>query len=148
ATAEDAPDALLQLAMGCEFSGKEDQAKKWYKQLADFPGNHPLTPKAKGALKRLDLKGNTMELAGPKLDGSGNFDIASFKEKNKAVVVHYWASYGKSNGDAFDRLKKLHATYNAKGLEIVCVNLDDQASDASKYLQTTPVPGVHLFQAG
>ena len=48
-TADDTPDALIQLGMGCEFGGKEDQAKNYYLALATkFPA-HPLAAKAKGA---------------------------------------------------------------------------------------------------
>jgi hypothetical protein len=35
----------------------------------------------------------------------------------------------------------------AKGFELVCINLDDQAQIAQGYLQKTPVSAVHLYEA-
>jgi thiol-disulfide isomerase/thioredoxin len=143
-TAEDAADAFWQLAMGSEFAGKEEQARKWYQQLVSGHGNHPLVATAKGAIRRLESKGQTMELTGPKLDGSGSFNLTSLR--GKVVVVYYWASKCKTCPDDFARLKKLYDSQHAKGLELVSINLDDRAEEASKYLQATPLPGTHLFQ--
>jgi thiol-disulfide isomerase/thioredoxin len=143
-TAEDTPDALIQLGMGCEFSGKEDQAKNYYKALATrFPG-HPLAPKAEGAARRLSLNGQPMPLAGPTLSGA-KFDMS--KLQGKVVVVYYWASYCEVSIGDFARLKQMLTTYGAKGFEVVAVNLNDRQEDAAKYVQANTAPGTHLFQA-
>ena len=40
-TAEDTPESLHQLAIGCEFAGKTEQAKRWYTELhTGFPKHH------------------------------------------------------------------------------------------------------------
>ena len=53
-------------------------------------------------------------------------------------------------GDLLNRLKRLLDTYADKGLELVCVNLDDTAEQATAFLERRPVPGgfarVWLFQ--
>jgi thiol-disulfide isomerase/thioredoxin len=146
--AEDTPDALIQLGMGCEFGGKEKEAeaKRYYQQLATSFPNHPLAAKAKGAVRRLELEGQVLELAGPKLAGGGTFDMAQVR--GKVVVVYYWASTIETCVGDFARFKQLQAAHGSKGLELVCVNLDDKAEDATKYLQTTPVQGTHLYQPG
>ncbi len=142
--AEDTPDALSHLAMGWEFGGKEDEAKRWYTQLANhFPDNIN-ADKARGAVRRLELVGKEMELKGPQLQSAAPFDLAQLR--GKVIAVYYWASYCSTCVGDFARLKQLQSQYGAKGFELVCVNLDDKADDAQRYLQTTPVLGMHLFQ--
>jgi peroxiredoxin len=145
--AEDTPDALMQLAMGHEYGGKdkEDVAKRYYQQLfTNFP-DHPAAPKARGALHRLTMEGQPFELAGPKLDG-GTFNIAQLK--GKVVIVYYWSSDCTSCAGDFARLKQLQATFSAKGVEVVGVSLDDRAAQAQQYLKTNNIAGTHLFQSG
>jgi len=142
--ADDTPEALWQLAMGSEYSGKDAEAKGWYQQIyQSFPA-HPLAAKAKGSETRLDLIGRPLELSGPQMSG-GNFDIASLK--GKVVLVYYWSSSVSVCERDFDTLKRFR-TAHAKDLELVCVNLDENAADASKFLQRAQVPGIHLYQPG
>jgi peroxiredoxin len=141
--AEDAPDALMQLAMGREF-GKEDEAKRWYQQLvSNFP-EHPLTVKARGCIRRLELVGRPLELAAPNLNGQP-YNITS--ARGKVVVVYYWSKDTESCIGDFARLKQLHAKYAAKGMEVVGVSLDDKIEDARQFVQSNPLPVPHLFQA-
>lgn len=141
--AEDTPDALFHLGMTCEFSGRDEESKRYYNQLAtNFPQHH-LANKAAGAKRRLELVGTAIELQGPTLDGS-TFNISRYK--GKVVVVYYWASFCTNCAADFSKLKQLHSTYGAKGFELVLVNLDDQKSICQQFVQSNPVPGTHLFQ--
>jgi len=146
--AEDAPEALMQLGMVSELVNKEIEARKWYERLAKDFADNALTPRAQGALRRLDLEGKVMELAGPALDGAA-FNISQVR--GKMVVVYYWASWNKERcvGD-FAVLKQLLDNYANKGagLELVCVNLDNTVEEARAFLTRTPAPGIHLFQPG
>jgi hypothetical protein len=144
-TAEDAPDALLQLGMISEFVNKETEAKNYYEMLARNYASHPLAPKAQGALRRLNSDGQVMQLAGPALGTGQTFDLA--RARGKVVVVYYWASWNQQCAADFFKLKTLVNTHGSKGLEVVCVNLDNNAADAMAYLQRTPTPGTHLHQA-
>ncbi|HYV36659.1 MAG TPA: thioredoxin-like domain-containing protein [Gemmataceae bacterium] len=144
--ADDAPDALLQLAMSNEYAGKEKQeeAKKYYSLIAtNFP-QHPLAPKAAGAVKRLELTGKVMQLAAPTLQGS-QYDLS--KSAGKVVAVYYWASNSPGCVGDFAVLKSLHGAYAAKGFEIVTVNLDETQAAAMSHLSANPLPGNHLFMA-
>jgi len=96
-------------------------------------------------LKRLDLDGKPFELIAPRLgDNRPPFDIRSLG--GKVVVVYYWASWNQQCSADFFKLKTLVNTYGNKGLEIVCVNLDNGAGTAMAFLQRTPTPGTHLYQ--
>jgi hypothetical protein len=141
--AEDTPDALLQLGMVSEFLGKEIEAKKWYQQLgSNFADKKTLAEKASGALRRMELEGKAMELAGSSLDGK-SFDIGQLR--GKVVVVYYWASWNQQSVGDFARLKLFLNTYGPKGLELVCVNLDNAPPPAENPISA---PGIQLFQPG
>jgi thiol-disulfide isomerase/thioredoxin len=143
-TADDTPDALLQLAMGSEFNGKDGEAKKYYQELAKLESSS-LAAKAKGALRRLDLVGNEMTLSGPTL-GGGTFDLT--QHRGKVIVVYFWASYCQLSPSDFVKLKQVLAAHGAKGVELVCVNLDEKQDDAVRFLKDVSVSAVHLYQPG
>jgi hypothetical protein len=141
---EDTADALLQLGMVNEFLGKEIEAKKWYQQLAGSTAadKKPLADKATGALRRLDLEGKPLELSGATLDGK-KFDLSLLR--NKVVVVYYWASWNQQSVGDFARLKLLLSSYGGKGLDLVCINLDNGPPEAGAAADR---PGVQLFGPG
>src|SRR5439155_14643213 len=95
-TAADAPEAVLRLAMAYELSGAKDaepKAKQWFEHLAKNYATHPHAAKAVGALKRLDSEGKPLELVGPVLGTGQPFNAV---QKDKVVVVYYWASWSQS----------------------------------------------------
>jgi hypothetical protein len=140
--AEDTPDALLQLGMVSEFMGKEAEAKKWYQMLAgNFADKKPMSDKAAGALRRLELEGKPLELAGATTDGK-QFDIRAMS--GKVVIVYYWANWNQQHVGDFARLKAIQNNFAGK-VELVCINVDStppQAGAGNTY------PGVHLAHAG
>jgi hypothetical protein len=143
--AEDTPDALLQLGMVSEFMGKEIEAKKWYQQLTtNFADKKPMSEKAAGALRRLDLEGKPLELTGASADGK-TFNIASLQ--GKVVVVYYWASWNQQSVGDFARLKVLLNKYSSRGVELVCVNLDNTPPEANNP-DRAAMPGIQLFAPG
>ena len=62
-SSEDTPDAMMQLGMVAEFNGKETEAKNWYGQLVKSFEKNPMAAKAAGAIKRLGIEGQEMELS-------------------------------------------------------------------------------------
>src|SRR5262249_5993736 len=124
---------------------KETEAKKWYEQFVANFSSHPLAAKIQGALRRLDLEGKPLELSSPTLSG-GTFDISQLR--GKVVVVYYWWSWKDECAGDFAKLKLLLNAYGSKGLELVCVNLDNTAAEANAFLKRSPSPGVQLFQPG
>jgi Thioredoxin-like len=145
--AEDTPEALLQLGMVSEFVNKEAQSKKWYAMLAKNFAEHPLAGKAQGALRRLEMEGKPLELAGNTLDGAA-FNLAQLR--GKVAIVYYWASWSNKERciSDFAVLKSIMENYGPKGAALVCVNLDNSAEEASAFVQKQAAPGIHLFQAG
>ena len=66
----------------------------------------------------------------------------------KVVVVYYWASWNQQCPADFLKLQSLANSYGSKGLEIVCVSLDNSPAAAGEFIQKTQAPGTHLYQTG
>jgi hypothetical protein len=145
--ADDTPDVLLQAGMVSEFLDKDVEAKNWYAQLVKNFADSNQGKKASGAITRLDCEGKLFKLAGTLLsDTNVPFDIDS--HRGKMVVVYYWAAWNSQSVGDFAKLKLLLDTYGKKGLELVCVNLDNKPEAGREFLARSPAPGTHLYQAG
>lgn len=143
--AEDAPDAMIQLATGLEFAGKANEARKWFKQLAD---DHPKTTagkKAAGAITRLTIKGEPLPLAFAGLDG-GKVDIRNYRDK--AVLVVFWATWCKPCFEDLPKLKALYQQYRAQGFEVIGVNLDQTPNGVKGYLQQNGMTWPQIHEPG
>jgi peroxiredoxin len=128
---DDAPDAVVQLAISYELMGRIDDAKAWYGQLAK---NYPQTEggiKATGALKRLNLIGSPLQLAGKNLQ---NQPISSAQYRNKVVLVVFWASYAQPFADDLEALQAALAKHQKTGFEILGVNLDPDPAAATAFI--------------
>jgi hypothetical protein len=145
ASADDTPEALLAAGWVSEMTGKDVEAKNWYAQLAKDFGETPQGAKAKGAIRRLNLEGTELALAGPTLDG-GTFDINRLR--GKVVVVYYWYSGNGAPVGDFAKLKLLLDSYAKQGLELVTVSLDNSAKEAADFVKKTAAPGTHLYLDG
>jgi Thioredoxin-like len=145
--AEDTPDALQQLGMISEFLDKDVEAKNWYMQLVkNFPATVQAA-KAEGCIRRMDSDGQVFKLAGPMLnDPNMVFDIDTYK--GKIVVVYYYAAWNSQSVGDFAKLKQLLDLYGKKGVELVCINLDNKIEEARDFLSHSPAPGTHLYQTG
>jgi hypothetical protein len=143
--ADDTPEALLAAGWVSEMAAKEVEAKNWYGQLVKDFADTPQAAKAKGAIRRLNLEGNELALAGPTLDG-GTFDIA--KLRGKVVIVYYWYSFNGGPVGDFAKLKLLLDAHAKEGLELVTVSLDNTAKEAADFVKKTAAPGTHLYQEG
>lgn len=145
--AEDAPDAMLRLAMAFEFLGKEGEAKakQWYEDLARSYPQHAYAAKAAGAIRRLDAEGQPLDLQGTTIGGQA---FSASQLSGKALIVYYWASWSSNLADDAQKLKNLLAIYGSKGVELVTVNLDDDAKLALEAANRVGLPGLHLHMPG
>lgn len=146
--AEDAPEALLRLAVACEFAGRDGEAdaKKWYETLAKSYPQHAYAAKAEGAVRRLTSEGQPLQLSGRTIGNGAPFTHAAVA--NKVVVVYYWATWGREAANELKFLAELHKTYGPKGLEIVTICLDDEAAKGVQVLNAGQIPGTHLHAPG
>lgn len=143
-TAETA-SAYLDLALSKEFEDKEKEALEFYKKVANaFPGTDA-GEKAAGAARRLDSVGRRIELDGDTIDGKP-FRLAALR--GKPVVVHYWATWCEPCKQDTKLLRRLQASYQRAGLQLVGINVDATRESAAGYLKENPLPWVQLFEPG
>lgn len=146
---DDAPEALMQLGLVCEFLGKDQDAKSWYGQVVKWYGEKmlsgsPLSVKATGALRRLDSEGQTLVLQGPFLaNPSQTFDIETLK--GKVVLVYFGATWNQRNIGDLAKLKLLTETHAGMGLELVTISMDANPATPLEFLKKGQIPGIHLF---
>ena len=144
--AEDAPETMNRLAVSFEYvKDGEAQAKTWYERLAKDFAAHPYGAKAQGAVRRLTSEGQPFALVGQTLDGKS---FSSAQLAGKAVIVYYWASWGRDAVNDLKALGELAKTYGPKGLEVVTISLDDDPAKAVQALNAAQVPGTHLHAPG
>ena len=142
---EDTPDALYQLGSGYEMSGDVKKAQQWYTAAAGASSGAPSVAYAKGALKRLNLKGRPLELAGPTMDGK-QLNLAAYE--GNVVAVVYWASNSQMSNDLVEPLKKMQAAYGRNGFRVVGVNLDLDAEQAKAFAQDNKLPWPNVQTQG
>lgn len=143
--AEEAADAMLQLAIAQEFVGKEDDALAWYARIAkDFP-NASLAAKAAGAKRRLESVGQSMDLQGKTLTDAA-YDVARFR--GQVVLIHYWATWCEPCKRDMQTLKALQAKFATRGFSLVGVNLDSDAGQARAYVQAERLSWPQLHEPG
>jgi thiol-disulfide isomerase/thioredoxin len=65
-----------------------------------------------------------------------NFDLSQYK--GKVLYVDFWASWCGPCVKSFPFLNEMHERFNAQGLQIIGVNLDENADDAKAFLAKIP----------
>jgi thiol-disulfide isomerase/thioredoxin len=143
-TAADAAEAMLQLAISQEFTGQEEDAKKWYVRIVnEFPSS-PAAKKAAGAQTRLESVGKTIALTGQSPLGSP-VDLAKYQ--GKVVLIQYWATWSGPAKADMATLKELWSKYGRQFV-VIGVNLDNNVKDLNAYLAENPLPWPQIFEEG
>jgi len=143
--ADDAADAIIQLAISLEIMGRIDDARNWYKRLAT---DHPRTNggiRSRGALRRLDLNGKKLELAGKSLTGQ---NIAASQYQGKVLLVAFWATWATPYTKDLPIIDAVHRKYQKSGFEVLGVNLDANAASVNPFIQKYGGNWHHIRDAG
>lgn len=123
---------LYSAGWSCELHGMRDQAIECYTTLKE---NFPQSPQAKqvtAVLRRLNLGGTSVQLAGPTLDG-GFVSIDDYR--GRVVLIVFWSNGTKRFEQQIPLLTEITAKYEEDGFSIVGVNLDDTEETATDFLQ-------------
>lgn len=140
--AEDVPDAMLQLAVSDEFSGRTKEAVEWYSRLAKTWGDTAAGKRAAGAVRRFELKGKPLVLSGPSLSGA----VVNAAQPGKTVLVVYWATSIDEYTKRLPELRQLYEQFKPKGFEIVGVCLDHSKEAVAPYLQTHKTTWPQIYE--
>ena len=142
---EDTSEAMLQLAITQEFSGKTKEAQQWYQQLASAHPDTTAGRRAQGALRRFGLRGQQLQLAGDGLQG-GTINIDQYA--GKAVLVIYWATWCTPCTEDLPQIRALYEQYQPRGFEIIGINLDVDTAPVGEYLRKHQVKWPQIYQPG
>jgi thiol-disulfide isomerase/thioredoxin len=144
-TSSDAPEAMLQMGIADEFSGKEREALERYVAIVkDFPDSGPAR-KARGAARRLESVGKPLALSGMALDGK---TVALESLRGTPVLVHYWATWCEPCKVDIAQIRELAAKYGPKKFAVVGIALDSDKAQLQKFLQAKPIAWPQLHEAG
>lgn len=138
-------DAMLQLAITYEFNGNQQEALTWYNRLVADYSKTPAADRARGALRRLNLKGQPLKLTGKLLSG-GNVDTSAYRGKVLAVI--FWATWCTPCTEDLPQIQELHKAYRQQGFEVLGVNLDGPGAPIQKYIENYGVVWPHIHEEG
>jgi len=149
--AKETPEDLMELATVSESLNRFTDARRSYGYLVDNFPDHSLAARARGALRRLHLEGETFKLALPLLYADDRrydvpFDIDEFR--GKLTVVYFWSSHESQSLQDLKVLEPILDHYHARGLELLSVNLDRTPDEARRFLNGQHGPGTMVFQRG
>lgn len=141
----DTAEAMLQLGTSDEFSGEEEEAKNWYRQIVDNFPKSASAAKAAGSITRLDSVGKVLKLHGAGLDGK-TVDLARLRKK--VVLLQYWATWCEPCKADMETIKDAVAKFGKDGFAVVSISLDSKKEDVTAYLKKHSLPWTHIYEQG
>jgi Redoxin len=139
---DEEPEALLALGTVNDFNGNEKEARQWYARLAkDYPASEA-GKKATGAVRRLDIDGKPLKLAGTGLSGK---PVSVDGYRGTPVLVVYWTT---TDVKDLRDLATLKDKLGAKGFEVLGVNLDADKAAADAAAKELPQGWATIHEPG
>ncbi len=130
-----------------ERDGRYKDAIKVYQRLAPMlatsknPNLVAYQSKMEGAVRRLQLPGNTVELNGTLQNGE---PFKWSKYEGKVVLVDFWATWCSPCVAEMPNMKRNYKEYNSKGFEILGVNMDSNRERFMKFIENRELPWDHI----
>ena len=141
----DAAEAMLQMGIADEFSGREKEALERYAAIVKSFPDSGSAKKARGAVRRLESVGKPLTLAGRTLDGK---TVAIESLRGVPVLVHYWATWCEPCKVDIAQIRELYAKYGPKKFAVVGIALDSDKQQLGKFLASKPIPWPQLHEGG
>lgn len=142
---DDSAEAMLQLAVTQEFSGKVAESKKWYTKLVESHASSEAGTRGAGALRRMNLTGNELELTGNSLAG-GSIDAKQYR--GKVLLVIFWSSWCKPCTEDLPQIQDLYNKYHSQGFDVLGINLDTTPDLAQAYIKQHKIAWNHIHEEG
>jgi hypothetical protein len=143
--AEEAPGVLKELAK--EAADREEVSKAQYRQLVETHPNHPDAVQARGALRRMEMRGQVLDLSLPLLNDPVELYHISRLE-GQVVVVYCYAADDERHRRNCETLRHFWDEYAQRGLTFVFVNLEATQSRGQKASAGVTLPAVQLYAVG
>lgn len=127
--------------------GPTELAARLYEQLSLVAAQsnsdqlRKLVPRFEGAVRRLGLVGQPIELEGETLSGE-RLDWDAYR--GKVVLVEFWATWCIPE---LNEVLEHYKRYHDRGFEVIGVTFDRRQSDAEKFVADRGIPWVNLFSS-
>jgi len=138
----------MKVAQSLERYGDTDNAVVAYKQYASIlkKKNHPdlgdAAERMEATVRRLELLGNSIEIAGP-IVGGGNFNIDDLK--GKVVLVDFWATWCGPCIAELPNVKNLYDASHEKGFEVIGISLDQDEESLQDFIKERELEWATIF---
>lgn len=132
---------LMAAARTCEMNGLIDEARACYGMLDSKFKETPQGHQAGGVLRRLQLKGQDLDLAGPGIDG-GDINVKSMK--GKMVLVVFWASNAQPFVQQLPKISTITTKYK-NYMHVVGVNLDTDEKAVEAFVEANHLDWQQIF---
>jgi thiol-disulfide isomerase/thioredoxin len=142
---DEAAPVLFHLANANEFNAEEASAREQYGRLVKEYASTDAGKKAAGALRRLDLVGKPLAIAGTGLQSE---TVDSAKYRGKPVLIVFWSSWATPVRQDLPELIKLYEKRKKDGLQIIGVNLDNERADLDAFLKDHQITWPQIFEPG
>ncbi len=135
---------LYSAGRSCELHGLSDDAEGCYSLVAhQYPKSEsPQALQVASFLRRMNLKGESLQLAGPTIEG-GWVSIDDFK--GKVVLVVFWDSKNTQWLKQVEKVEKIAKKYKQYGLEVIGINLDKEEPDVESFLEKHSLTWQQIF---
>ena len=135
---------LYAAGRSCELHGLTKEAISCYELISKLhpESDLPQAQHVPAFLRRLNLQGKPLQLAGPTIDG-GFISVDDFK--NKVVLVVFWSSENESFQKDVAAIHKITTKYKKFGLEVIGVNLDEEEPNVEAFLEKYPLTWKQIF---
>jgi len=136
---------FVNLSTDLEYRGLVPFAEEltdYVKQQVDALQASPFAAAINAALeaqsRRLGIRGRSIELNGL-VDLEGNsLDWSAYK--GKVVLIDFWATWCMPCLKELPNIRQVHSDLNAKGFEVLSINMDDDLKPVRQYLSSNPLP--------
>ncbi len=133
---------LLVAGQSCELHRMSEEAIACFTTIQqNFPKN-PRATQVVADLRRLNLKGKQVDLAGPTINGS-YVQIDDFR--GKVVLVVFWATNAKPFLDQFPQLQDLINKLDANRFVVLGVNFDEDEPLVATFLEKNSISWPQIF---
>jgi tetratricopeptide (TPR) repeat protein len=141
---EESRAALALLSAGRLSETRHDYktALECYSLVASSYPQSPYAAQVAGTIRRLSVDGKPIDLGGPTIDG-GFASIQDYAGKN--VLIIFWDSQSPEFMDSIDQLLPQVQALKNQGIEILCVNFDQDEVAVDHFLERYPLPGPQIF---
>ena len=132
---------LMAAARTCEMNGQADESRICYLLLASRMKETSQGQQATNILRRFQLKGQELDLAGPGIDG-GDIDVKS--HKGKMVLIVFWASDAQPFIQQVPKLVEITNKYR-KYISVIGVNLDVDEKAVDAFVEANHLEWQQIF---